>query len=107
MLIVFKLNTLTSELISYRKISFNITWWNVSGIKVPNDSIVEDENQQKYVLKKTSAGTFKCYVKVLKTNETFSIISSYTDEDLKTLGMEMDKYKGIDVYDKIVLYPNK
>ena len=37
-LIVFKINTLTDELRSYRKISFNITWWSVAGIKVPNDT---------------------------------------------------------------------
>ena len=50
MLVVFRINTLTEDLILYRKISFNITWWSVSGIKIPNDAILE-ENGQKYVLK--------------------------------------------------------
>ena len=106
-LIVFKVNTLTDELRSYRKISFNITWWSFSGIKVPNDAILEDENHSKYVLRKNSAGTTKCYVKILKTNEKYSIISSYSVEDLTTLGIDISTYKGINVFDTIMLYPKK
>ena len=34
MLIIFKVNTLTDELRSYRKISFNITWWSVAKMKI-------------------------------------------------------------------------
>lgn len=106
-LIVFKLNTLTDELISYRKISFNITWWSVAGLKVPNDSILEGDNKSKYVLKKTSTGNEKCMVKVLKSNEKYSIIGSYNVDDLKTLGLDPTTYSGIKVYDKIMLYPKE
>ncbi|MBR0426693.1 MAG: hypothetical protein IJK18_00610 [Clostridia bacterium] len=106
-LIIFKVNTLTDELRSYRKISFNITWWSVAGIKVPNEAILEDENHSKYVLKKTMAGTTKCYIKIKKTNERYSIIGSYTIEDLQTLGIDTNNYRGIDVYDTIMLYPKK
>ena len=106
-LIIFKINTLTDELRSYRKISFNITWWSFAGIKVPNDSILEDENHSKYVLRKNSAGTTKCYVKILKTNEKYSIISSYSVEDLTALGIDISTYKGINVFDTIMLYPKK
>lgn len=106
-LIVFKINTLTDELRSYRKISFNITWWSVAGIKVPNDAILEDENHSKYVLRKTSVGTTKCYIKIKKTNERYSIIGSYTVEDLQALGIDASNYRGIEVYDVIMLYPKK
>ncbi len=106
-LIIFKINTLTDELRCYRKISFNITWWSVSGKKVPNDSILEDENHSKYVLRKNSLGTSKCYIKILKTNDKYSIINSYSIEDLATLGIDVDTYKGINVYDVIMLYPKK
>ena len=106
-LIVFKVNTLTDELRSYRKISFNITWWSVAGIKVPNDAILEDENHSKYVLRKTSVGTTKCYIKIKKTNERYSIIGSYTIEDLQALGIDASNYRGIEVYDVIMLYPKK
>ena len=106
-LIIFKVNTLTDELRSYRKISFNITWWSVSGKKVPNDAILEDGNHSKYIVRKTSAGTTKCYIKILKTNDKYSIISSYSIEDLAVLGIDADSYKGINVYDVIMLYPKK
>ncbi len=106
-LIIFKVDTLTTDLIAYRKISINITWWTVSGIKVPNGSILEEENGQKYVIKKTNSGNTKCYIKILKTNDNYSIISSYTNEDLKALGMDINTYKGIDIYDNIMLYPKK
>lgn len=107
MLIIFKVNTLTDELRSYRKISFNITWWSVAGIKVPNDAILEDENHSKYVLRKTITGTTKCYIKIKKTNEKYSIIGSYTIEDLQALGIDSNNYRGIDVYDVIMMYPKK
>lgn len=106
-LIIFKVNTLTDELRSYRKISFNITWWSVAGIKVPNDAILEDENHSKYVLRKTITGTTKCYIKIKKTNERYSIIGSYTIEDLQALGIDTNNYRGIDVYDVIMMYPKK
>lgn len=106
-LVVFKLGNLTDELISYRKISFNITWWSVSGIKIPNDAILENENGIKYVLKKTSTGNEKCFIKILKTNEKYSIIEPYNAEDLKALGVNFSTYKGIEVYDSIMLYPKK
>ena len=107
MLIIFKVNTLTDELRSYRKISFNITWWSVAGIKVPNDAILEDENHSKYVLRKTITGTTKCYIKIKKTNERYSIIGSYTIEDLQALGIDTNNYRGIDVYDVIMMYRKK
>ena len=106
-LIIFKTNSLPDELITFRKISFNITWWSVTGIKVPNNAILEDETQSKYVLKKTATGTTKCYIKIKKTNDKYSIISSYSVEDLKSLGIDESKYKGIEVYDTIMLYPKK
>lgn len=106
-LVVFKTNALPEELIIFRKISFNVTWWSVTGIKVPNNAILEDETQSKYVLKKTATGTTKCYIKVKKTNDKYSIISSYTADDLKALGIDESKYKGIEVYDTIMLYPKK
>lgn len=106
-LIVFKINTLTEELISYRKISCNITWWKYSGLKVPNDAIGEDGSGQKYVLKKTLSGTSKVLIKVLKTNNKYSIISTYNAEDLKTLGMDATESGNIAVYDTIMMYPEQ
>ena len=86
-LLVLELKTLPDELIQYRKISFNITWWSVSGLKVPNTSILEDENGLKYVVRKKSEEKQKVIVKVLKKNEKYSIINAYNIEELKALNM--------------------
>ena len=104
-LIVFKVTTLKEELIAYRKISVNITWWKYAGLKVPNDAIGEDEQGQKYVLKKTISGTSKVLIKVLKTNNKYSIISTYSTEDLKALGIDVKDSGNVDVYDTIMMYP--
>ena len=103
--IVFKIGTLTEELIAYRKISCNITWWRYSGLKVPNVAIGEDENGQKYVLKKTVSGISKVLIKVLKTNNKHSIINTYSTEDLKTLGIDIKESGSLDVFDSIMMYP--
>ena len=105
-LIVFELNTLTEELIQYRKISFNITWWSYSGLKVPNTSIIEDEKGLKYVIRKKADLSEKVLVKVLKKNDKYSIISTYNTEELNQLGVDSQSYSKISQYDTILLYPN-
>ena len=105
-LIVFELNTLTDELIQYRKISFNITWWSYSGLKVPNTSIIEDEKGLKYVIRKKADLSEKVLVKVLKKNDKYSIISTYNTEELNQLGVDSQSYSKISQYDTILLYPN-
>ena len=105
-LLVLELKTLPDELIQYRKISFNITWWSVSGLKVPNTSILEDENGLKYVVRKKSEEKQKVIVKVLKKNEKYSIINAYNTEELKALNIDTEGYNKIEQYDTILLYPN-
>ena len=102
-LIVFELNTLTDELIQYRKISFNITWWSYSGLKVPNTSIIEDEKGLKYVIRKKADLSEKVLVKVLKKNDKYSIISTYNTEELNQLGVDSQSYSKISRYYTILL----
>ena len=99
-LIVFKLPVLTDELMSYRKISFNITWWSYSGIRIPNSSIIE-ENNLKYVMKKTSKGNEK----ILRKNDNYSIVSSYSLEDLQQLGVDSSENTKLNIYDAILVSP--
>lgn len=105
-LIVFDLKTLTQELIEYRKISFNITWWSYQGLKVPNTSIIEDEQGLKYVIRRKAGGNQKVLVKLLKKNDKYSIISTYNTEELQALGVDISTYSKISQYDTILLYPN-
>lgn len=104
-LIVFELKTLTEELIQHRKISFNITWWSYSGLKVPNTSIMENEEGLKYVVRKKSGENKNIIVKVLKRNDKYSIISTYNTEELNALGVDIKTYSKISEYDTILLYP--
>ncbi len=105
-LIVFCLNNLNDELIDYRKISFNITWWSKSGLKVPNDVILEDNEGNTFVIKE-KAGTYsKVFVKILKKNDKYSIVENYSSEDFENLGIDASTYSKISQYDMILLYPD-
>lgn len=107
-LIILKINQLTEELINYRKISFDIIWWSYSGLKLPNQAIVE-ENGKNYVVRNRAGYLSKLLVNVLKQNEKYSIVTIYTTEELKELGYsnsEINSYKKITVYDEILLNPN-
>lgn len=106
-MIVFDLKTLTDELIQYRKISFNITWWSYSGLKVPNSAVQEDENGLKYVVRKKAGQEQKVIVKVLKKNDKYSIIGTYDNTELETLGIDAKSYIKISQYDNILLYPEQ
>ena len=48
--IILKIEKQIEELINYRKISFDLIWWNDSGLKVPNQAIVK-ENDLNYVVR--------------------------------------------------------
>ena len=104
-LIVFKLPVLTNELMSYRKISFNITWWSYSGLKVPNSAILEDEQGLKYVIRKKAGLEQKIIVKVLKKNDKYSVVGTYNNSELEALGIDAKGYIKISQYDNILLYP--
>ncbi len=97
---------MTEELIEYRKISFNITWWSASGLRVPNSTILEDEKGLKYVVRKKTNQNEKVIVKVLKRNDKYSIITTYNTDELKALNIDIEKYNKIQQYDTILLYPD-
>ena len=48
--IVLKIEKEIEKLIGYRKISFDLIWWSYSGLKVPNQAIVE-ENGLNYIVR--------------------------------------------------------
>lgn len=107
-LLILKLDKQVEELINYRKITFDIIWWSASGLKVPNQAIVE-ENELKYVVRNRAGYLSKILVKVTKTGEKYSIVKPYSTEELKELGFsskEIVTYKKISIYDEILLNPN-
>ena len=97
------------ELISYRKISFSVIWWSASGMKVPNQAITTEEkdgNQISYITRIRIGYEDKILVKVLKSNERYSIVKNYTSEELGELGYtstEIRSMPSVSIYDEILL----
>lgn len=107
-LIILKISKQVEELINYRKISFDLIWWSESGLKVPNQAIVEIDNKN-YVVRNRAGYLSKILVKIKKQGEKYSIIESYTTEELNKEGLtneEILSYKKISLYDEILINPN-
>lgn len=107
-ILVLKINKQIEELLSYRKISFDLIWWSYTGLKVPNQAIVEKDGLQ-YVVRNRAGYLSKILVKVKKQNDKYSIITNYTSEELKELGYtstEISNMKNISIYDEILLNPD-
>lgn len=107
-LLVLKIDRQIEELNSYRKISFDLIWWSQSGLKVPNQAIIEQDGLH-YVVRNRAGYLTKLLIKVKKQNDKYSIVTNYNSEELKELGYsnsEINSYKGISIYDEILLNPN-
>lgn len=107
-LLVLKIDKEIPELLDYRKVSFDLIWWSYTGLKVPNQSIIE-ENDRKYVLRNRAGYVSKILVKTEKQNEKYTLISNYTSDELKELGYtstEITNMKSISIYDEILLNPD-
>ncbi len=106
-LLVLKITDSIEELIAYRKISFDIIWWSIDGLKVPNDAILYD-NGLSYVIRNRAGYLDKILVKILQQNDKYSIISNYSTEELLDLNYsnsEINNMKKITIYDEIMANP--
>lgn len=107
-LIVFRINDCVEKLIAYRKISFDVIWWKYEGLKVPKSAISYD-NGLSYVVRNRGGYYDKILVEILKENNNYCIVDSYSNEELKELGYsskEIINMKKISIYDEIVLNPD-
>ena len=107
-LIILEINKQISELANYRKISFDLIWWNESGLKVPNQAIVE-ENGLNYVVRNRAGYLDKILVNVTRKNDKYSIVTNYSTDELKNLGFsstDIQKMKSISIYDELILNPD-
>ncbi len=105
---VFKIERYVEELINYRKISLEVIWWNAEGLKVPNEAIKWENDNLAYVVRRRAGyDDKKIYVKVLKANDQYAIITNYTDsQELTEKGVRQEEVKNrtkIALYDEIVL----
>ena len=105
-IIVFEITKDVENLIEYRKISFDVIWWKYSGLKISNSAIIEEDDKT-YVEKNNAGYKDRVLIKVLRQNDTYSIVENYTDEELRELGysdeeiLDRDKIK---LYDEILLH---
>lgn len=116
-LIIFKISNGLEQLASYRKITLDVIWWDYSGLKVPNNALVKEiatdgESAGKeiyYIIRNRMGYTDKIVVKVLKQNDSYSIITNYTTQELKKqLGYTNDmikQIKTISLHDEIIINP--
>lgn len=93
------------QLIEYRKISFDIIWWEAKGFKIPNSTIKEKDGIS-YVVRNRNGYLNDMPVKILKQNDGYSIVTSYSRSELINLGLSSDEIsdlKTITLYDQIEL----
>ena len=106
--LILKIEKGVEELISYRKISFDLIWWSETGVKVPNPAIVK-ENDLSYVVRNRAGYLNKLLVKVKRKGEKYSIVEPYDTDELKELGFsneEIISYRKISLYDEVIINPD-
>ena len=107
-LLVLELEEGIERLINYRKIIFDIIWWKDTGLKIPNEAIVQ-ENDLDYIVRNRAGYLSKLLVKVERKGEKYSIVEPYSNEELEKMGYtssEIINYKKVTIYDEILLKPN-
>jgi len=114
-LIIFKITNGLELLANYRKITFDIIWWSYSGLKVPNDALLKETSKngkEIYTIVRNRMGyTDEIVVKVLKQNSSYSIITNYSNTELKEqfeyTNEELKQAKSIVIHDEIIINPKK
>lgn len=107
-ILVFEIKEHITDLLEYRKISFDIIWWKYDGWKVSNSCILEmtkGDNEICYVEKDRAGYVEKILIKVLRQNENYSIVKNYEKEELRELGYteeEISDMIEINLYDEII-----
>ncbi|MCI8965182.1 MAG: hypothetical protein HFJ43_02345 [Clostridia bacterium] len=102
-LIIFKIINLSEDILNYRKISVDIIWWSYSGLKVPKSALIK-EGDYHYVIKKRAGYNSKILVKVLQSNDTYSLVDNYSSKELSEMGYNAEQIRNIytiKMYDKI------
>lgn len=107
-LLVLKITECVEEMIDYRKISFDIIWWEYEGLKVPKTAIIYD-NSLSYIVRTRGGYLNKILIKILKEGENYCIIGNYNSKELQDLGYsatEINNIRKITIYDEIILNPD-
>ena len=106
-ILVLKLGDQIKELINYRKTTLELIWASASGLKIPNQAIMEKDGLN-YVIRNRAGYQSELLVKVKEKGENYSIVEPYSNEELKELGYtteDITSYKKISLYDEILINP--
>lgn len=102
----FNIHEGIDELLQYRKTSFDIIWWNASGYKIPNSSIIT-QNDLNYVIRTKSGYLEKVLIKIKKQTDNYSIVTNYSSSEIKELTIDENAKTSIVLYDEILLKPTE
>lgn len=109
-LLILKIKNKVEELINYRKIFFDIIWWSDTGLKVPNSSIIYDDNDNSYIIRNRAGYLDKILVKKIRETKSYTLIGNYETDELKEKGYTVDEIKKmnrVSIYDEIISVPSK
>ena len=104
--IIFSFTEGIEELLSYRKVSIDIIWWDEKGFKVPNTCIFEQDGLN-YVIRTRAGYLDKVLVKVQKATENYSIVTNYSTSEIEELNLNEDVSTSIILYDELLLKPSE
>ena len=104
-IIVFEIKEGIEDLVEFRKISLDVIWWDFSGYKVSNSVLISRDGKN-YVQKYKTTSSEIILIKVRRQNDTYSIISNYTDDEMKELGFSQEDINSrtkIKLYDRLLI----
>ena len=104
--LTLKIENGIDELLNYRKISFDIVWWNSRGYKIPNSAIIT-ENGLNYVIKTKMGYLTKILVKLVKQTDSYSIVENYSASELKEIEADPKAKTSILLNDELLLNPTE
>ena len=108
-ILVFKIEDDIEKYLEYRRVQIDVIWWDYDGLKVSNSAIIEEDGLS-YVLRSRLGIEEKILIKVLRQNESYSIVENYEDDELIELGYSEEDLKDrnhIKLYDRIVVIDKK
>ena len=101
--VVLKITKNVEELISYRKISFDIIWWEQQGLKIPNVAVKGQGNSATVTLLKYGL-EYEVRVKIKAQNDDYAIITDLSASDLEELNLSSEDVKrSINIYDELII----
>ena len=104
-IIVFEIREGIEDLVEFRKISLDVVWWDYSGYKVSNNVLISRDGKN-YVQKYKTTSSELILIKVRRQNDSYSIISNYSDDELLEMGVtqeEINNRTKIKLYDRLLI----